>query len=262
VISRLAEQFGVAIHKLDSTACPPNCLRNAVNSFKYVDPGSLPDDAPDNQLAAEVHNFSRVMTGAIYDIFVSIYKQKKTSGINPLDSVKQARDLICRYMLKAIQNAPLTPKFFASVANTILWADSQISGGFYRNEIRAVFVDRHILDNTVSILSASKSPNHLNIVKRNHSRTLKLSHVTVQAMSQASNDLYHVELETPSDEADLYDCHGNLRCKISHTDEEVVKAAQDFVHHLHATKAFGPGSRTPWEIKDGKLVRTRTCCCF
>lgn len=64
VISRLAEQFGSAIAKIDPIGRDPAFLRNAVNTFKYVDPGSLPAEAPDNQLAAEVHNFSRIMVGA------------------------------------------------------------------------------------------------------------------------------------------------------------------------------------------------------
>ena len=67
-LSRLAEQLGWAIRQQYPDAADPDCLRNAWNSFTYVDPETLPDSAPANKLCAEVHSFSRIFTGAFYEI--------------------------------------------------------------------------------------------------------------------------------------------------------------------------------------------------
>ena len=45
-LSRCAEQLGAAIRQVDKTAVDSDCLRNAYNAFKYVDPQTLPDSAP------------------------------------------------------------------------------------------------------------------------------------------------------------------------------------------------------------------------
>src|SRR5258705_13779228 len=73
-LSRCAEQLGWAIRQIDKTAVDPDCLRNAYNAFQYVDPASLPDNAPATKLSAEVHSFSRVFTGAFYEILSGMLK--------------------------------------------------------------------------------------------------------------------------------------------------------------------------------------------
>jgi hypothetical protein len=73
-LSRLAEQLGWALRKIDPSLVNKDCLRNAYHSFNYVDPDTLPDDAPASKLCAEVHSFSRVFTGAFYDILSAMLK--------------------------------------------------------------------------------------------------------------------------------------------------------------------------------------------
>lgn len=262
VVSRMAEQFGRAIYRIDPTGRSPDYLRNAVNTFKYVDPGTLSDDSPDNQLSAEIHNFSRVFTGAVYDVFFAIFRKVKNSGINPLDSVKVARDTVCHYMIKAIVNAPLNARFYESVAKTMLWADATVNGGKYQSEMQAVFEARNLVGMQLSIMSAPKCPNEHNIVKTCNHHNTRLSDVCVQSLDAGSfNPLYEVELEMPAEEAQLYDADGNLQNCVYITEDESIKAAQDFVHFLQRNSMVGPDKSTPWEIRNGKLVRTRTCCC-
>jgi hypothetical protein len=54
-LSRLAEQLGAAIRVGHPDAVDPDCLRNAANSFFYVDPQTLPPGAPASQLSSEPH---------------------------------------------------------------------------------------------------------------------------------------------------------------------------------------------------------------
>ena len=65
-LSRLAEQLGWAIGQSVPSAVEPDCLRNAVNTFFYRDPDTLPTTAPATSLSSEPHSFSRVFTGAFF----------------------------------------------------------------------------------------------------------------------------------------------------------------------------------------------------
>jgi hypothetical protein len=66
-LSRLAERLGSAIRAQHPDAVDRDCLRNAVNSFTYQDPITLPQMAPTTQLSSEPHSFSRVFTGAFFE---------------------------------------------------------------------------------------------------------------------------------------------------------------------------------------------------
>jgi hypothetical protein len=66
-LSRLAEQLGSAIRQSVPSAVEPDCLRNAVNTFFYRDPDTLPTTAPATVLSSEGHSFSRVFTGAFFE---------------------------------------------------------------------------------------------------------------------------------------------------------------------------------------------------
>src|SRR5713226_4517877 len=73
-LSRLAEQLGAAIGVDHPDAVDRDCLRNAVNSFFYRDPQTLPPSAPASTLSSEPHSFSRIFTGAFLDILAGILK--------------------------------------------------------------------------------------------------------------------------------------------------------------------------------------------
>ena len=66
-LSRLAEQLGWAIRQSVPSAVEADCLRNAVNTFFYRDPDTLPTMAPATALSSEPHSFSRVFTGAFFE---------------------------------------------------------------------------------------------------------------------------------------------------------------------------------------------------
>ena len=66
-VSRVAEQLGFAIRQRSPAAVDRDSLRNAANSFVYVDPLTLPSSGPASQLTRAPHNFSRVFTGAFLE---------------------------------------------------------------------------------------------------------------------------------------------------------------------------------------------------
>ena len=142
-LSRLAEQLGWALRQIDPSLVNKDCLRNAYNSFNYVDPDTLPDDAPASKLCAEVHSFSRVFTGAFYDILSGMLKIRSA---NPKDAdlVAVANDA-ARLLMDATTGAPVQPDYYAQVASHMIDADTARFGGKYRSALTKTFVKRKMI---------------------------------------------------------------------------------------------------------------------
>jgi hypothetical protein len=260
VITRMAEDFGRIIHVLDPNGRSPEYLRCAINDFKYVDPATLPHESTSDKLCAECHNFSRIFTAAFWDIYVMIYEDNKANGHSPLDAMRLARDLMGRYLMKAVQNAPANAKFYESMAKTLLWADVTLSNRRYHDRMQQIFQDRNMVGLQLRMLSAPKCEKDSEIVKIQSRVMLKMADVLVQSQSLDSNPLYDVEVEIPIEKAYLYDKEKNVMDVITASDDDGVRAAHAMIEHLHRAERVGPDERTPWEIRDGKLTRTRTCC--
>jgi len=257
-MTRLAEDVGRAIYSLTGPegGRHPDCLRSVINDFKYTDPAKLPEEAPHNKLAAECHSFGRVFLGAFYDFLVAVYKDTLSMGQNPIDALKHARDVTGQYVIRAIQNAPLNVKFYDSVARTLLWVAKNTDEGRYYRQMHTALTARNIIAAGVKALSAAPTPAEGQTILKIQSKTIvKLSdHFSLRAMSD--NPLYEVEVEIPMEEAYLYDNDRNVIDSVSITPEESYSAAQDFINFLHKTNSVGDTPTTPFEVKDGKLVRT------
>ena len=142
-LSRCAEQLGEAIRIVDRPAVDPDCLRNAYNAFKYVDPQTLPDSAPATQLCAEAHSFSRVFTGAFYEILSGMLRVRSKAP-KEADLAAVATDY-ARLLMDATAAAPVQPNYFAQVASHIIDADTARFAGKYRSVLTGVFVKRQIV---------------------------------------------------------------------------------------------------------------------
>lgn len=256
VVSNLAEQMGKAIFKLaPNSGRNPNCLRCAINNFKYVNPGTLPEEAPDNKLAAECHSFARIYVGALYDIFVMMYNDVKSTGVDDIAAIHEARDTIMRYVMKAIQFAPLNVYFFESMSRTILWADVTLNNWKYHNRIQQIFFNRNMLTPQVRMLSAPTCDNDDCVVNMVETMSLKLGDHLLRAQSD-DNPLYDVEVEIPHCQAHLYDNEKNLVDSILVSQNESLSGAQDMISYLHKTKSVSDSPMTPFQVVDGKLIRT------
>jgi len=150
-LSRLAEQLGTAIRAQAPDAVDSDCLRNAVNSFTYHDPLSLPTSAPSSQLSSEPHSFSRVFTGAFLEslagMLTSIAKSHKAPTEQELQVV--GRDM-GNILLAAIRQAPIVANFYSHVATAMVRAANGINSA-YGPVLNGAFVRRGIL----SLQSAS-----------------------------------------------------------------------------------------------------------
>lgn len=158
LLSRLAEEFGKAIHLEDSDPKNDNkiYLRSAINNFTYQDPSTLPDGRDDNKLTSEVHNFSRLFTAAAYDVLEGMYKKNLESTPDQLTALKTAGADLSKVFARGVELSPTSKAKYKDVAQAILKADQEITGGKYQDVMKKVFADRKILSGTAS--AAEKLP--------------------------------------------------------------------------------------------------------
>lgn len=161
VLSRCAEQLGWAIGtKFGPTAVDPGCLRNAFNKFTYIDPNTLPNSAPATALCAEVHSFSRVFTGAFYDILSGMLKIVSASPTQA--HLATVAGDCAALLMDATAAAPVKPNYYAQVAARMIDADTVRFNGKYHATLASTFVKRkilpaHIVSPAASVPKASRA---------------------------------------------------------------------------------------------------------
>jgi hypothetical protein len=123
-------------------------LRNAFNLFHAKPFDELPYEPanPETELAREEHNYSRLFTGAVYDILVGIYEHFKNEHQQPdFVALVRARDTLGSMLIMAIELGPVGELYFDDMARAFLSADAILFDGDYRAILRDVFDKRGIL---------------------------------------------------------------------------------------------------------------------
>jgi hypothetical protein len=220
VVTQLAEQFGEAV--LDR-----GFLRTAINDYKYVNPVLLPANGPDEILVARPHSFSRIMTGALYDSLALIYERRVRLGETPLVALKTARDAVFRFTMEAIQRMPNTLKIYSGFAKGLIAYEIQ-NGGLYHDDFVKAFSDRNII--LMNALGLEPAPRR---------RTVRLAdHVSNPSANPLHDYFVDVTDDTPM----------------------ALEAAKKMLDYLQAHSLVGDHIDTPWEITEGKLVRSHFAC--
>src|SRR5262245_37139847 len=154
-LSRLAEQLGWAIRQSVPSAVEADCLRNAVNTFFYRDPDTLPTTAPATSLSSEPHSFSRVFTGAFFEGLAGMLATKDTKNEAALLEVSQDIGVI---LVEGVRAASVVPTFFSQVAATMLGvAATRFSAQGYEVPLRSGFVRHGILAPSMAV-AATHAP--------------------------------------------------------------------------------------------------------
>jgi len=259
MISKVAEQAGYAI------LGPGVSLRDGVNSFKYVEPESLPPEAAYNELASECHSFGRVMLGTWYEIFVGIYEQNLI-GMKPVDALRSAKDTAHSYLVRAVKTAPRVAKYHEAVSKVML-ALLQSDSSPYLPIFQKVLQDRNLIPavkamsggNLKTMDIADEHLTHINnitlavVPDRN---TVKLVEIGALAQGVSEYDLSGVEIEVAADRLYLFGAQGEMIDEVSVTQQQAIMSAQACLFEIRRTKNIGPTAETMWEITDNKLVRT------
>jgi hypothetical protein len=147
-LSRLAEQVGAAIRAQHPDAVERDCLRNAVNSFSYQDPLSLPSSAPATQLSSEAHSFSRVFTSAFFEGLGGMLATAAKSPSAPTEQeLLGVGGDMGDILLKGIRAAPIVSNFYSQVAAAMV-REASIKNPGYAAALKSSFVRRGLLSMT------------------------------------------------------------------------------------------------------------------
>src|SRR3989454_1790249 len=154
-LSRLAEQLGWAIRQSVPSAVEPDCLRNAVNTFFYREPDTLPTTAPATALRSEPHSFSRVFTRAFFEGVAGMLATTDKKGEAALLQVSQDMAAI---LIQGIRAASVVPTFMSQVAaSRLAIAASRFSAQGYEAPLRSGFVRHGVLPPSMAVAATHAS---------------------------------------------------------------------------------------------------------
>ncbi|MCI0477189.1 MAG: hypothetical protein L0Y55_13150, partial [Anaerolineales bacterium] len=109
-VTRLAEQLARGLFDAGyaDAVVSADALRDVANKLKYRDPDTLPARTPAARLSSESHNFSRIFSGALYDILVGIYEKsrKENAALAPDAALAQARSDAGHLIAQGLMLAP------------------------------------------------------------------------------------------------------------------------------------------------------------
>ncbi len=147
-VTRLAEQLGKALYvEFGKEVAGATFLRDLVNTFRYKETWLLPASAPSTRLSSESHSFSRVFSGAVYQILVGMYELKRRANekLSADDALSQARDALGKMLATALVLAPPGDAVFRVMAISLFKAEQQLFRGAYFEILKRVFSNRRIL---------------------------------------------------------------------------------------------------------------------
>lgn len=262
LVEGLAEQFGAELGI-------PGALRKAVNSFVYVNPAKLPKNAPDNQLSSEVHSFSRVMTGAFYDILVAVYNHY---GSNK-DALAKAREFLLKTYIEANRKAPSSANFFQSFAATWIAItqpiDPQIANLmkviFKNRQIYGVVVAQSVVSDAVFPfdkvnLGENKFDNVHVVVNHGKIKVSSLFESDILAQSEKMAELMELNMTIPLD--DMVCMEDGVVCQMSVGPNVACECAKEFLDYMLDNDLYGDNESQPWyKDEHNNLVRKHITCC-
>lgn len=259
VASKLAEQMGAALYNIanGSNGRSKAAMRNAVNGFTYIQPEKLANTGSDDKLCAECHSFSRVFTGAWYDILCDLY-DLYCKELNQLEALKKARDVIGNVLFSAVRVAGLNIRFFDSVARSMVAvADKEVS-----DVIINVFTKRKIFLRHESSPMARRDVNFSSVQTVHHKnltsvRVGGIIKVKIEDYGVGDNPLYKCLVDIPNEQYLEYTADGSLVLEINPEKAATVDAARKCLDHINDMDLVSPEGQ--FSVEDGKLVRNFIC---
>ncbi|NDD27765.1 MAG: hypothetical protein EB084_05795 [Proteobacteria bacterium] len=145
-IAETGEQLGIAINDyVGEDVTGGNFVRTAINSFTWQDPNDLPSSAPPDQLSSEVHSFSRLWSGAFYDVVAGIQARNMAAGMDAECALKSTGEETMKLIGNAMKDAPQGDFTYRDMANAWIAADQKYNNGANGELMTQVFTNRGIL---------------------------------------------------------------------------------------------------------------------
>lgn len=267
VVSRLAEEVGQMIRNVtQDSSYLPDALRNpAIERFKYTDPSGLPQETPNNLLAAECHSFGRVFSGAWYEIFVRFLNSELSRNKDALQAFNSARDNAFSILMHAIPVSARTEKYYRNVAGCMISVAKGRSPEL-GNIVESVFREWNLLEESLGQIRSqsgnlkfeiiSKLNREDVVMKTRESVSIRLKRTKLMEIgelplvsSAGVND--SVKVEVPYDMHYEFDSQGNLVGETVPDEESIKRSVASCV--LSISGQIGPEKM--WDVEDGLLKR-------
>lgn len=275
ILTRLAVEMGVGLFHITAgkNGEPKNCLRDLSVVFKYTEPEKLPTAGPDNQIINECHSFSRIFSGAFYEIVVEISKKNMAEGKDQLTAIKEARDTAANYLFAATVAVPATVRLFDAMARQMLAVD-KANGGKYQEIINQIFSKRNILKTTIKMLDVvdikdvMKNINDIfelqvhgkeKVIRTVSHKRIKLVN-SLGVSAQANNPLFNLEIDVPNQVAYYFNENDQLTDVVQAQDTEIIDAAYSCLDFLNKNNLVGDHDKALFVEKKGILVRKQIIC--
>ncbi len=147
-VTQIAENLTLALLQSDDIRLQAHniYLRNAFNDLKYKPFDELVYNPPQPEftLGRQPHNYSRLLTGAFYDIFAGIYEKLRHHS-PPHIAIYRARDICGALLIFTIEIGPVGELDYTDIARCALTADDILYKGRFQSVVMSAFVDRGIL---------------------------------------------------------------------------------------------------------------------
>ncbi len=146
-VARLAEELSLGINHVHLGGSRPDdwAMRDANNNFTYVPPSQLPDRAPPEELSREPHSFSRIFTGACWDVLARMTEENMRQGLDPRQAIVAARDAMLTLCAHAVELGPNRLKRLGQMADSMLKADRRYHAGKFQGILTEVMMRRGLL---------------------------------------------------------------------------------------------------------------------
>ena len=261
-LSRLAEQLGFAIRKINAAAVERDCLRNAANSFFYRDPSTLPPSAPASALSSEPHSFSRVFTGAFLDVLAGLLNVRVARNIPTEADLLQVSEKAANYLVKAIGSAPVIPAYYSQIAAAMVNAADPSD----KNAVAGGFVHHGILSLPAAAAAVARKTTMTAVMRKAGKGRDDLDKIAIPA-AEYGFLAESVLVNGASEEGDRYDVTGAAFAAGSLPTVPSDRGAKDFLEDLLqlgrvefgkkrvGVAAFGSPFAQPSKRKTHKLVK-------
>ena len=138
-LSDMGEGFGLALGMEGG-------IRTSFNEFTYKDPATLPERGSETELGHEVHDFSRLWSGAFYDVLDGIADANRAEGMSPKEALMAAGEegwkLLVGQMEHSSESSETT---FKDMAANLVAGDAEFNGGKRQELITNIMVKRELL---------------------------------------------------------------------------------------------------------------------
>lgn len=146
MIERTGEEMGTAMnHFVGLNLTGGDYQRSALNGFAWQDPATLPYMGTNNALGVECHSFSKVWTGAFYDVVCGLYAHYRGQQADATVALRQAGREALHLLARSVEHAPHGDFTFREMAEAWIRTDRAQTGGRWEPLLRDVMAARGIL---------------------------------------------------------------------------------------------------------------------